>query len=73
MPTPSLILTAPKGADCIYYWQSAKNEWRKAAPLPRPFGDGQTLAEMRAEVERMGFPCVWGYSNIGSPEGAPAA
>jgi hypothetical protein len=57
-----------KGFDTVYYWNG---KWRAAAPLPPPLGRGETLGEMKAAVERMGYVAVFGSVARGAPKTPP--
>jgi hypothetical protein len=57
-----------KGFDTVYYWNG---KWRAAAPLPPPLGRGETLGEMKAAVERMGYVAVLGSVARGAPKTPP--
>lgn len=57
-----------KGFDTVYYWNG---KWRAAAPLPPPLGRGETLSEMKAAIERMGYVTVLGSVSHGAPKTPP--
>jgi len=54
--------------DTVYYWNG---KWRAAAPLPPPLGRGETLPEMKAAIERMGYVTVLGAAAHGAPKAPP--
>lgn len=62
--------TSSARSECVYYWMGG--QWKMAAPwLALSSQPKQTVAEMRQEIERMGYRCVTGDARIGPPDGAP--
>jgi hypothetical protein len=60
--------------NCVYYWQQDNQRWNKATLVPRYLGGtATTLAELKAECIRAGYPAVIGSTSIGAPEGAPGS
>ncbi len=60
--------------NCVYYWQQDKQQWNKATLVPRYLGGtATTLAELKAECIRAGYPAVIGSTSIGAPVGAPGS